>query len=326
MPLTTPAIADEPKFKILFGATALQLSATSNSCSLHLPMPVLHGRLQESWHCREGNPVWENEMLLMESGNQLFGAIIIHTPERLEKTINAVYSQVLQACSLRQMHLHRVWNYVPRINESDHELERYRQFNIGRWMAFENHFGRDLRAHMPAASAVGVTGDHAIIFFIAGKTMPVYLENPSQVPAYHYPNEYGPKPPSFARGLLVQDPNVLIGYLSGTASIEGHQSIGEGDWHRQFRTTIHNMEIMMERMGMTEALRGKSHAAKAGIQIRDFKCYLRHPEAAPMIQEWLMEEFDIHESQITLLQADICRAELDIEIEAILTKCSKYTG
>lgn len=326
MPLTTPAIADEPKFQIQFGATALQLSEDLHSCSLFLPMPVLHGRLQESWHCRGGSLVWENEMLLMESDSQLFGAIVIHTPERLEEALRDAYTQVLRACSQRQLHLHRVWNYIPRINDHDHELERYRQFNIGRWMAFEKHFGRDLRAYMPAASAVGITGDHTVVFFIAGQTLPVYLENPSQVPAYHYPNEYGPKPPSFARGLLVQDTKVLTGYLSGTASIEGHQSLGEGDWHKQFRTTMHNMEIMLERMGMAEALHGKSTAAKAGIQIRDFKCYLRHPEAAPLIQEWLMEELDIHESQVTLLQADICRAELDIEIEAIFTRKPTYSG
>lgn len=258
----------------------------------------------------------------MESGQRLLGAMIIPTPERLEEPLKDAYAQVLEACAQRQMHLHRVWNYVPRINEHNHELERYRQFNIGRWMAFEKHFGRDLRAHMPAASAVGITGDHTILFFIAGRTLPIYLENPSQVPAYHYPHEYGPKPPSFARGLLVQEPDLLTGYLSGTASIEGHLSVGEGDWHKQFRTTIHNMEIMLERMGMIEALRGQAAAEKAGIQLRDFKCYLRHPEAASLVLDWLMDELDVQESQVTLLQADICRAELDLEIEAIFTKRS----
>ncbi|MEY4484129.1 MAG: hypothetical protein RL693_1581 [Verrucomicrobiota bacterium] len=320
MPLTTPAIADEPKFQILFDAEALQLSENLHTCSLHLPMPVLHGRRQELWHCRGGSPVWHNGILLMESGDEMFGAIVIPTPDRMEDPLCEAYTRVLEACSQRQIHLHRVWNYVSRINAHNHELERYRQFNIGRWMAFEKHFGRDLRAHMPAASAVGITGDHTVLFFIAGKTLPIYLENPSQVPAYHYPHEYGPKPPSFARGLLVQGRNVLTGYLSGTASIEGHQSIGEGDWHKQFRTTMHNMEIMLERMGMAEALQGPSTSKQAGIQIRDFKCYVRHPESAPMIQEWLMEELDIQASQVTLIQAEICRAELDLEIEAIFAK------
>lgn len=287
-------------------------------------MPVLHGRVQEFWHCPDGQVSRQNEMLLMESEQQLLGAIVIPTPERLEEPLRDAYTRVLEACSRRQLHLHRVWNYVSRINDYNHELERYRQFNIGRWMAFEKHFGRDLRAHMPAASAVGITGEHTVLFFIAGKTLPIYLENPSQVPAYHYPNEYGPKPPSFARGLLVQESGSLTGFLSGTASIEGHQSLGEGDWHKQFRTTMHNIEIMLDRMGMSEALRGQSLAQKAGIHFRDFKCYVRHPEAAPMIQEWLMEELDIQASQITLIQAEICRAELDLEIEAIFTKDSPH--
>lgn len=324
MPLTTPAIADEPKFQIQFGATALEFSESLHTCSLHLPMTVLQGRLQEFWPCRGGSIVRQNDMLLMESEHQLFGAMVISTPGRLEEPLRDAYAQVLKACTARQMYLHRVWNYVPRINAHNHELERYRQFNIGRWMAFEKHFGRDLRAHMPAASAVGITGDDTVLFFIAGKTLPVYLENPSQVPAYHYPNEYGPKPPSFARGLLVQEPGVLTGYLSGTASIEGHQSVGEGDWHKQFRTTMHNIEIMLDRMGLSEALRGQAAARNAGIHFRDFKCYVRHQESATMIQEWLMEELELESSQITLIQAEICRAELDLEIEAIFTKALSH--
>src|SRR5690606_23756156 len=121
-----------------------------------------------------------------------------------------------------------VWNYVPYINQISEGLEHYRQFNIGRWLAFETLFGRDLRSFMPAASAVGITSNAVMLTFIAGTRQPQYLENPSQVPAYHYPSEYGPRPPSFARAVLVQNthrsPACIQGYLSGTASIEGHQT------------------------------------------------------------------------------------------------------
>jgi hypothetical protein len=213
------------------------------------------------------------------------------------------------------MYLHRAWNYVPDINALTHGLERYRQFNIGRWMAFENHFGRDLRAFMPAASGVGAHGNRFAVLFIAGKTHPIYLENPSQVPAYHYPADYGPRPPSFARAVLVENGAQITGYLSGTASIEGHRSLGEGDWHTQFRTTMHNMQIMFERMGMEDALQPGS-----SVKIRDFRCYLRHAEALPLIQGWLAEETSLDASKIVFLQSDICRCELDMEMEAILVK------
>ena len=39
--------------------------------------------------------------------------------------------------------------------------------NLGRWLAFEQRFGRDLRAYMPAASGVGIRGSQFILSFIA---------------------------------------------------------------------------------------------------------------------------------------------------------------
>jgi enamine deaminase RidA (YjgF/YER057c/UK114 family) len=245
----------------------------------------------------------------------LVGAVTIDAEDRLEDPVQEVYAQVLDACKEHGMHLHRAWNYVPGINAQTHGLERYRQFNIGRWMAFEKHFGRDLRAFMPAASGVGAHGTRFALLFIAGKMHPLYLENPSQVPAYHYPSDYGPRPPSFARAVLIENGSEVTGYLSGTASIEGHRSIGEGDWHSQFRTTMHNMQIMFERMGMEDALRPGS-----SVDIRDFRCYLRHAESLPLIREWLAEETQLDPARIAFLQSDICRAELDMEMEAILVK------
>ncbi|MEZ0386344.1 MAG: hypothetical protein ACAI34_04695, partial [Verrucomicrobium sp.] len=250
----------------------------------------------------------------------LHGAVIVEAKGRLEEPIRQAYAKLLNIATSRGFYLHRVWNYVPRINENDHGLERYRQFNLGRWLAYEQKFGRDLRAFMPAASGVGIAGDQFILCFIAGRSHPVYLENPSQVPAYHYPTEYGPKPPSFARAVLVTEGSHVTGYLSGTASIEGHRSVGEGDWHAQFRTTMHNIQIMLDRMDMVEALHGPEAAERAGIVRREFKCYLRHLEALPLIKDWLTEEAGLENEQVTFLQADICRHELDLEIEAVVVK------
>jgi chorismate lyase/3-hydroxybenzoate synthase len=254
-------------------------------------------------------------LFLMCDKNRLIGAATVDAEDRLEDPVQEVYAEVLAACRDHGMYLHRAWNFVPGINAHTHGLERYRQFNIGRWLAFEKHFGRDLRAFMPAASGVGAHGKRYALLFMAGTTHPVYLENPSQVPAYHYPTDYGPRPPSFARAVLIENGKSVTGYLSGTASIEGHRSVGEGDWHAQFRTTMHNIQIMFERMGMEDALRPGSP-----VQICDFRCYLRHAESLPLIQEWLAEETTLEVSRITFLQSDICRSELDMEMEAILSK------
>lgn len=318
MPLPT-AISHDPSFTVHFGQQAAQLHCEGDKGVLDLPMPVLSGGAQETLTLPGARIHRSDRLLLVENETHLVGAAAVPVPDRLEDPVQATYAAVLEACTGRGMHLHRVWNYVPEINTHSQGLEHYRQFNIGRWLAFEQRFGRDLRSFMPAASAVGISGDHYAMCFIAGRTQPLYLENPAQMPSYHYPADYGPRPPSFARAVLVGHPRGTMGYLSGTASIEGHRSIGEGDWHTQFRTTMHNIRIMFERMGMSEAL-DENAAKRAGLVVRDFRCYVRHPEAAPLLQEWLAEEAGHLARNVVLLQADICRAELDIEMEAILSK------
>ncbi len=314
--MPSPAAAtDTSSIHIHFGRPISELTTADGEATLNLSVPLLAGKPREELSLKGGTLSQSGRVMLLANESQLIGAAAVDAADRLEDPVQEVYADVLAACREHGMYLHRAWNFVPGINAHTHGLERYRQFNIGRWMAFEKHFGRDLRAFMPAASGVGAHGNRYAVLFIAGKTHPIYLENPSQVPAYHYPTDYGPRPPSFARAVLIESRSEVTGYLSGTASIEGHRSVGEGDWHAQFRTTMHNIQIMFERMGMEDALRPGSD-----IEIRDFRCYLRHPEALPLIQEWLSEETTLDPSRIAFLQSDICRAELDLEMEAVLLK------
>lgn len=318
-----PALAENDPFLLVqFDAPSPGLLRQGNTCILNLPIPLLSGRQNTESCPMPGARIIQNDtLLLLETEDQLVGTILVPAHGRLEEPTREAYHQLLSTCMERHMHLHRVWNYVPDINVVNQGLENYRQFNIGRWMAFEQLFGRDLRGFMPAASAVGLTSPAIILIFIAGKTQPVYLENPSQIPAYHYPSEYGPRPPSFARAVLVSDQKHEIqGYLSGTASIEGHVTVGEGDWHLQFRTTMRNIHIMLERMGMNPILQSERAAQAARVSLRDLRCYLRHPEMLPLIQDWFKEEFPWLADLVTYQQADICRADLDLEIEAILSK------
>lgn len=300
-------------FKAAYGADQSKLEINETRVDLRLALPWLAGRTEESIGSTTIRPRQEGAFVLGEEDGLLVGAVVVDVREHLEGTTEKIYRELLNHC--HGWHLHRVWNYVPQINEMQAGLERYQQFNIGRWVAFEERFGRDLRSYMPAASAVGIDGHHLAIVFTAGRHRPVFFENPSQVPAYHYPPDYGPRPPGFARGVTIEGSDTRTIFLSGTASIEGHRSIGEGDWAMQFRTTLHNIGIMMDRMGVPEAL--DVQAWEDGrILDGGFKCYLRHPESLSVIQEWLHETTGLTEKQIAFVRADICRAELDLEIEA----------
>ncbi len=303
-------------FKVTFGAERAELGVdVKRAAQLRLPIPLLAGLDTERFGVPGGVTRTEGPFMLAESGDLLFGAALIDASEHLEESAEKIYRDLLAICDGR--HLHRVWNYVPQINQMQAGLERYQQFNIGRWVAFEERFGRDLRSFMPAASAVGIGGRHLAVLFSAGRRRPLFFENPAQVPAYHYPPDYGPRPPGFARGVVIDDGETRAVFLSGTASIEGHRSIGEGDWAVQFRTTMHNIETMMERMGVPESLDANAWA-RGEVLDGCFKCYLRHPESLSVIQEMFFEQTGLTGDHITFVQADICRAELDLEIEATI--------
>ena len=313
----------ESIFTTLYGAQQARM-VVQNSVDIDLPMPWLAGPHSEQMGSPGAILTQEGPLAIARTPSLMFGAAIVEGSDRLEGAAESTYRTLLDLCS--GWHLHRIWNYVPQINQHQAGLERYQQFNIGRWVAFEEHFGRDLRSHMPAASAVGVSGGHLLILFVAGKDKPLYFENPAQVPAYHYPAEYGPRPPGFARGVVVEGAHERTVYLSGTASIEGHRSVGEGDWAMQFRTTMMNIQTMLERMGAADAL--KPEAWKTGrIREGTMKCYLRHSESLSFIQDSLYEQTGLSQDQVSFVQADICRPELDLEIEATfkMAACSCQT-
>jgi chorismate lyase/3-hydroxybenzoate synthase len=206
-------------------------------------------------------------------------------------------------------HLLRVWNYVPDINRDSHGVERYRQFNTARQHALRG-CGRALRGSVPAASALGCGSDGPlVVYFLAGRTAPVFVENPRQVSAYHYPPQYGSHRPAFSRATLLRQAQGVALFISGTASIVGHRSLHVGDTAAQTRETLTNIE----------ALIGEANRVASGAHFRldalTAKVYVRRPADLPLIRAELGGALG-DKAKILYLQADICRQDLLVEIEA----------
>lgn len=223
-----------------------------------------------------------------------------------EDLVREVYAGLL--AQLTDWKLLRVWNFVPRINAWQAGQENYRRFNQGRAQAFGS-------APLPAASAVGAAGDEMVILALSGSTPPAYHENPEQVPAYRYPEQYGPMPPSFARGSVTRLGGRQVGFISGTAAIKGHESQAGGDLAGQIAVTLDNLRLMAERLGFPGALESSSPME------RFFRVYLRNAADAEKALVLLAKQgLGLAPHEFTMVRAEICRAELDIEIEARLAQ------
>ncbi len=205
-------------------------------------------------------------------------------------------------------HLWRIWNYLADINGETDGLERYRQFNIGRQDAFLA-FARGATGNVPAACAIGLADGPLSVAFLAGPTPAVQVENPRQVSAYHYPAAYGPRSPTFSRAALVHPPGQEILFISGTASIVGHQTVHVGDVVGQCRESMANIAAVL-----AEANRLK-RSTDFALEELVYRVYIRRAADFALIRETLGPL--IGAAEMTCVQADICRHDLLIEIEAM---------
>src|SRR5690606_1613171 len=134
----------------------------------------------------------------------------------------------------------RIWNYLDAITVGEGDLERYRQFCVGRARGLGS-FDVD---RLPAATAIGCRDGRRVlqVYWLASHAAGTPLENPRQVAAYRYPRQYGPQAPSFARAMLPPAGSDLPLLLSGTASVVGHETRHADDLAAQLAETFANFD------------------------------------------------------------------------------------
>lgn len=288
--------------------------------------PVLLGTadVYEVW--RSGQPAQSgrrNRVHFRRSENLLFGCIALAesevaparpdapaAPSALHAATEQAYREICATLdALGYPHLLRVWNYLPDINRDSDGIERYRQFNQARQHAL-SACGRAIRGNVPAASALGAaSGSPLVVYFLAGRAAPAFIENPRQLSAYRYPRQYGSHSPVFSRATLLRQRDGLTLFISGTASIVGHRSIHVGDTAAQTRETLTNIAALLDEANRVE------RAARFSLGSLACKVYVRRPADLPIIRAELAAALE-PTSRVIYLQADICRQDLLVEIEA----------
>lgn len=314
---------------MVFGAAPARNSLPGAIPVISVPMPALQptgGRAGtcEVW-CGEGQVRHGRRGALAFGYNEdlLFGAVQLNETDFSSPDVAAPGKTPLQQASesayrsifalldeLSFPHVLRFWNYVADINTDSHGIERYRQFNMGRQDGFL-HGGRAVKgAAVPAASAVGCDPGPLTVYFLAGRgSRPIAIENPRQVSAYDYPAQYGPRAPTFSRASVARIGDAEVLFLSGTASIVGHQSMHAGDVAAQVRETLANIRAMVDEANRV--------APRAGFRMEDlcYKVYVRNSDDVPLIDQVLRGALP-ESTRLLYLRADICRKDLLVEIEA----------
>jgi hypothetical protein len=222
----------------------------------------------------------------------------------------------------------RFWNYVPGIRRRvPGGASRYEVFNEGRRAGYEDWSGLELAGNrFTAASGVGHRGEDLVVHMLAGRAPAIPVENPRQTPAYRYSPRYGPIAPCFSRAsLLEQVPPAWHGrrtaLVAGTASIAGEDSRHRGDVEAQLRETLLNLAWLSATLA---GERPPSQTApgdevrRALARYRDLRAYFVRSEDAADVRSRLLPAFP-GLRRLELASADLCRPELLVEVEGVLS-------
>lgn len=255
--------------------------------------PVEHGRAGELAYAHDGAllfaamDIQERAGDIQAAGEQAYAAL-------RERTRALGYPALL-----------RVWNYLDDITLGEGDEERYKRFCVGRARGLGDAFAT---ATLPAATAIGrvaPTG-RLQVYWLAAREPGRPLENPRQVSAYHYPRQYGPQPPSFARAMLPAGDLPLL--LSGTAAIRGHESRHADCVRAQLDETLANIDSLV-----AVARRQRPSLAPVLGAGSPLKAYVREHDELACLDAALAAR--VPQAPRLLLHARVCRRELRLEID-----------
>lgn len=279
-----------------------------------VPIPAIDGQnLVEVW--RSSTPVVIGKchgVHFAMNGQALFGVHQLEdvgTP--LDELAYAAYSDIVRLVTGEHYpHLLRMWNYFGAPNRDQGGLERYRRFCVGRYHAFAD-LKPELEMMLPAASVIGSKQAGLIVYFLAAREAGMPVENPRQVSAYRYPRRYSPRSPSFSRAMVKNWGTRDHLYVSGTASIVGHQTRHPSDVRKQLEEIMRNLDAVLKEAHHVTGMNFRDAPGK-----RLFKFYIRHAEDLLAVRESVASALG-EELPILYLRGDLCRKDLLVEVEAV---------
>lgn len=177
----------------------------------------------------------------------------------------------------------------------------------------------------PAATGVGVRYGGVILDFCAieiGESTNIEpVDNPDQINAYSYGQNvlmgFGDKrktikhPPQFERGILLVNDSYSALLISGTASIRGQETIGKEDIEKQTILTIENIKKVSDSAKISKLVSGTPVCKEKFYRLRIYIKRQKDFKIVRMICDRYFQGIPA-----VYVEADICRDDLLIEIEA----------
>lgn len=220
----------------------------------------------------------------------------------------------------------RTWLYQGSLVLEEGDSQRYKELNRARTDFFRDR--KFLKKYLPeryenaavypASTGIGADGQDVVMSCFALKTnrddvVVVPLENPNQTSSFDYSEMYSPQSPKFARAMAFLANDMCQVFISGTASITDSESRFPNETIKQTEQTLDNIEQLIS--GENLAKHG-IEGYEAGINdLVSARIYVKYPEDYEKVKTLCDER--LSGIPKLYLVADICRPELNVEIEGI---------
>lgn len=304
---TADALAKAPRTLALISLGAARGSEDAGSPRIHPGLEMLAGPPVQAWHAAK--PVAHGRLGRFTTHTTPGFAMITTTmadPADPEAGGHELYSGLLDtARRLERPHFLRIWQYLPRVNSPFREEDRYQAFCAGRHRALKTAGYKP--EELPAACLLGDNNDKILLYALISDRAGRQVENPRQQSAFDYPSQYGRTAPSFSRATAARNGSSEHLFISGTSSITGHVS-RHTETLDQLEETLNNLDALVAHWD-----------PKAGGlgAIAPMKVYLRHAGDLEAVRAALSKRLPSGHP-VTYLRADVCRRELNVEIEGLV--------
>jgi Putative translation initiation inhibitor, yjgF family len=249
--------------------------------------------------------------------------------ETLADNARNAFARLLQAflqLGIDFNQIYRQWNYVEQIfgiqEIEGKSRQNYQVFNEARAEYYSKY--RTVSG-FPAATGIGTAFNGVTIECMAvecdDEVKTIAISNPKQTNSYKYGQEVlkgepqknckQNQAPQFERARLMTNGVSSRLFVSGTASIIGQETIGIGDVEMQTRVTIANLQSLVSEENL------RAHYLELNAVPDRYACvrvYVKNGEDIPVVKAICSGYF--RNVPVTFVQANICRADLLVEIEA----------
>ena len=233
---------------------------------------------------------------------------------------SAMFHKAHEVLSKSGCHFNRVirtWLYQGNIVGHEGQTVRYHELNRARTDFFETD--AHVAAPYPASTGIGQEGTNVTMSCVAltsdnsNTFHNVALENPLQKPAFDYEKKYSVKSPKFSRAMATVLGRQAIIWVSGTASILDSDTCHKGDIAAQTRQTLENIRELISAENL--AHHGVDGLGAGLGDLASARVYIKNRADYPIVRSICEETFG--QTPAIYVEADVCRDDLLVEIEAI---------